>query len=64
MGSQREFADMVKFVYEKQLRPVVSKEVRGFERVDELFEIMKVNSQFGKLVVVLADEEVARASRL
>jgi D-arabinose 1-dehydrogenase-like Zn-dependent alcohol dehydrogenase len=55
MGSRKEFADMVKFVREKKLRPVVSRSVHGLdvEKIDTLFEDMKNASQFGKLVVTL-----------
>lgn len=53
MGSRKEFADMVKFVKEKKIKPVVSRTVQGLdiEVIDGLFEDMKNASQFGKLVV-------------
>lgn len=54
MGSKREFRDMVEFVREKKIRPVVSKVVKGIdnlEGIDDLFEDMKVGRQFGKLVI-------------
>jgi D-arabinose 1-dehydrogenase-like Zn-dependent alcohol dehydrogenase len=55
MGSRKEFADMVKFVREKRLKPVVSRSVHGLDidKIDTLFEDMKSASQFGKLVVTL-----------
>jgi D-arabinose 1-dehydrogenase-like Zn-dependent alcohol dehydrogenase len=55
MGSRKEFADMVQFVSEKKLKPVVSRSIHGLdvEKVDTLFEDMKNASQFGKLVVTL-----------
>ena len=55
MGSRKEFDDMVKFVAEKKLKPVVSRSVRGLDiaAVDSLFDDMKNASQFGKLVVEL-----------
>lgn len=55
MGSRKEFADMVQFVREKKLKPVVSRSVHGLDvdKVDTLFEDMKNASQFGKLVVTL-----------
>jgi hypothetical protein len=31
--------------------------MRGFESVDELFEIMKSGKQFGKLVVLLGNDQ-------
>ncbi len=62
MGSRKEFADMVKFVEEKNLKPVVSRSVSGIDNLDGingLFEDMKKASQFGKLVVEIAkDDEV------
>ncbi|KLU90985.1 hypothetical protein MAPG_09510, partial [Magnaporthiopsis poae ATCC 64411] len=53
-GSRAEFADMVKFVGEKKIRPVVSRTVKGLECVDAiegLFEELKAGKQFGKLVI-------------
>lgn len=57
MGSRKEFADMVSFVREKKLRPVVSRSVHGLDigKIDGLFEDMKSASQFGKLVVTLGE---------
>lgn len=54
MGSRREFMDMVRFVDEKKVRPVVERVVEGIENlraIDGLFELMKEGKQFGKLVV-------------
>jgi D-arabinose 1-dehydrogenase-like Zn-dependent alcohol dehydrogenase len=54
MGSRKEFADMVAFVNEKQLRPVISKVAHGLDNmrdIEGLFEEMKKGSQFGKLVI-------------
>jgi D-arabinose 1-dehydrogenase-like Zn-dependent alcohol dehydrogenase len=55
MGSRKEFADMVQFVREKKLKPIVSRSVHGLDiaKIDTLFEDMKNASQFGKLVVTL-----------
>lgn len=55
MGSRKEFAEMVQFVREKKLKPVVSRSVHGLDipKIDSLFEDMKNGSQFGKLVVTL-----------
>jgi NADPH:quinone reductase-like Zn-dependent oxidoreductase len=63
MGSRREFADMVAWVREKGVRPVVSRVVRGLEveALDGLFEDMKAGRQFGKLVVLLGDEGAQKA---
>ena len=57
MGSRKEFADMVQFVREKKITPVVSKVARGItdlSDLDGLFEGMKRGSQFGKLVVEIS----------
>ncbi|RDA83744.1 hypothetical protein CP532_3658 [Ophiocordyceps camponoti-leonardi (nom. inval.)] len=58
-GSRREFAEMVAFVAEKRIRPVVCRSVRGLgrlEEIDGLFEDMDAGRQFGKLVVEIEDE--------
>jgi D-arabinose 1-dehydrogenase-like Zn-dependent alcohol dehydrogenase len=64
MGSRKEFADMVKFVNEKNLKPVVSRYVSGglnnLEGIDSLFEDMKAGKQFGKLVIEVAKEQDAK----
>lgn len=60
MGSRKEFADMVKFVQEKGLKPVVSRSVSGIDNLDginSLFEDMKNATQFGKLVVEIAKDD-------
>ena len=54
MGSRKEFKDMVAFVNETKIRPVVSRVVKGLDslkEIDSLFEDMSKGSQFGKLVV-------------
>jgi D-arabinose 1-dehydrogenase-like Zn-dependent alcohol dehydrogenase len=55
MGSRKEFTDMVQFVREKKIKPVVSRSVHGLDvgKIDTLFEDMKSAKQFGKLVVTL-----------
>ena len=58
MGSRKEFADMVQFVRTKQLKPVISRVVQGFEDIealDGLYEDMKAGTQFGKLVVDMSN---------
>lgn len=59
MGSREEFRQMVKFVQEKQIRPVISKVVKGLrnaEGIDSLFADMKDGKQFGKLVIEISSE--------
>ncbi|KAF1976562.1 NAD(P)-binding protein [Bimuria novae-zelandiae CBS 107.79] len=59
MGSRKEFADMVQFVREHKIRPIVSRSVHGMDiaQLDGLFEDMKNASQFGKLVVTLGEKK-------
>lgn len=60
MGSRREFEEMVKFVREKKIRPVVSRVVKGLdnlEGIESLFEDMKAGRQFGKLVILIEGED-------
>lgn len=62
MGSRKEFADMVAFVREKKLKPIVSRTVHGLDiaQIDTLFDDMKNASQFGKLVVSLGDNKASK----
>lgn len=62
MGSRKEFAEMVQFVREKKLKPVVSRSVHGLdiEKINTLFDDMKNASQFGKLVVTLGDGKASK----
>ncbi|KAH7128702.1 hypothetical protein B0J11DRAFT_431934 [Dendryphion nanum] len=55
MGSRKEFAEMIDFVNQKNIKPVVSRTVNGLdiEAIDGLFDDMKNFKQFGKLVVTL-----------
>lgn len=62
MGSAKEFRDMVEFVREKQIRPVVSRVVKGLknlEGIDGLFVDMRDGKQFGKLVVEISSDSGA-----
>jgi D-arabinose 1-dehydrogenase-like Zn-dependent alcohol dehydrogenase len=62
MGSRKEFADMVRFVKEKKMKPVVSRSVYGLdiEKIETLFEDMKNASQFGKLVVTFGEDRQSK----
>lgn len=58
MGSRKEFKDMVAFVKEKKIKPIISRVVRGLDNIqeiDSLFDDMKNGSQFGKLVIEIGD---------
>lgn len=60
MGSRKEFGDMVAFVKEKKVVPVVSRVVEGLgnlEGVESLFQDMEKGSQFGKLVIRVAKRD-------
>jgi len=60
MGSRKEFAEMVEFVKNKQIKPIVSRTVSGldnFDGINGLFEDMKNASQFGKLVIKISKED-------
>ncbi|KAK4158293.1 hypothetical protein C8A00DRAFT_39483 [Chaetomidium leptoderma] len=59
MGSKAEFKEMVEFVREHKIRPVVSRVVKGLdniEGIDGLFDDMKAGRQFGKLVILIDGE--------
>lgn len=62
MGSRREFLEMVAFVEESGLRPVVSRVVQGLDidKLESLWEDMEKGRQFGKLVVRVAEDEEER----
>lgn len=64
MGSRREFRDMVAFVAEHKLVPVVSRVEAGpfdaLDRWDGLFGDMKAGKQFGKLVYKITDADKAK----
>ncbi|ENH69118.1 hypothetical protein HZS61_012904 [Fusarium oxysporum f. sp. conglutinans] len=54
MGSRKEFRDMVTFVNEKKIRPVISRTIKGLDNlqgIDDLFKDMDQGKQFGKLVI-------------
>lgn len=59
MGSRKEFRDMVAFVNEHDIKPIVSRTVKGIDNlkdIDALFDDIKNGSQFGKLVIELGDD--------
>ncbi|KAJ8604869.1 hypothetical protein MRB53_041645 [Persea americana] len=58
MGSRREFREMVAFVKDKKLKPIISRSVKGLSNlaaVDTLFQEMKDGAQFGKLVIEVGE---------
>lgn len=65
MGSRKEFKDMIAFMKEKKVKPVISQTAKGLDdlgAIDELFDVMKKGSQFGKLVVEIPED--ASSSKL
>lgn len=66
MGSRREFGDMVQFVRDTRVRPIVDRVVSGIdnlEGIEALFEDMKAGKQFGKFVVQVQGEDGKDAAR-
>ncbi|KAJ4345222.1 uncharacterized protein N0V89_011351 [Didymosphaeria variabile] len=66
MGSRQEFKEMVAFVNEHKIRPIVSRTVKGLsnlKEIDGLFAEMQEGKQFGKLVIEI-DSESQVQSRL
>ena len=66
MGSRKEFRDMIRFVKDKQIKPAVSKVVKGLNNmsgIEGLFDDMKHGRQFGKLVIEVAPEGI-KSSKL
>ncbi|KAG5294522.1 alcohol dehydrogenase [Histoplasma ohiense] len=58
MGSRKEFKDMINFVNEQKIKPIISRVVQGIDNVkaiDGLFDDMKNGTQFGKLVIELVN---------
>ena len=50
MGNDSEFMDMVKFVEEHKLRPVIDS-IRPFEEIIEAFDQMVAKNRVGKIVL-------------
>ncbi|KAM0791781.1 hypothetical protein ACM66B_004044 [Microbotryomycetes sp. NB124-2] len=51
MGSRQEFFDSVKFVEQHKIEPVVSDTLASLDEFEKGFEILKKNTQFGKIVI-------------
>ena len=67
MGSKVEFKNMVAFVAEKRIKPVISRTVHGLSdlaAIDGLFEDMKKGSQFGKLVIEIGTDRSESPAKL
>ncbi|KAI0404212.1 hypothetical protein F4802DRAFT_568444 [Xylaria palmicola] len=60
MGSRQEFRDMVAFIREHRIHPVVSRVAKGldnFEEIEALYEDIREGRQFGKLVIEISPDE-------
>lgn len=63
MGSRVEFKEMVDFVREKKIKPIVSRTVKGLDNlsgIDGLFDDIKGAKQFGKLVIEISEPGAAK----
>ncbi|KAM0270013.1 hypothetical protein ACHAQH_009600 [Verticillium albo-atrum] len=62
MGSRLEFRDMVDFVRQERIRPVVSRSIKGLDSLDAIngmFDDLRDGRQFGKLVLEISSEETS-----
>ncbi|KAI0966828.1 hypothetical protein F4678DRAFT_448292 [Xylaria arbuscula] len=60
MGSRVEFADMIAFLREHAIHPVVSRVVKGLDNlkeIEELYAEIREGRQFGKLIIEIAADE-------
>ncbi|KAJ3177783.1 hypothetical protein HDU87_004305 [Geranomyces variabilis] len=58
MGNETEFAQMIAFVEQHRIRPVVSTVCQGLDKAETVFEEMRRGSQFGKQVICIrADKQ-------
>ncbi|KAI2465513.1 oxidoreductase [Annulohypoxylon bovei var. microspora] len=67
MGSRIEFRDMVAFVREHKIKPVVSRVVKGLDNIEAingLFDDMKNGKQFGKLVIEISSPDDDAGAKL
>ncbi|KAI1381727.1 oxidoreductase [Hypoxylon crocopeplum] len=67
MGSRAEFKDMVEFVRKHQIRPVVSRVVKGLDNIDAidgLFEDIRDGKQFGKLIIEISPSDDESGAKL
>ncbi|KIX95223.1 uncharacterized protein Z520_09139 [Fonsecaea multimorphosa CBS 102226] len=51
VGSKRQFRDMLAFMEEKGVRPVIDEKVWRFERAREAYEYLRAQKFFGKVVI-------------
>ncbi|KIW67697.1 hypothetical protein PV04_06929 [Phialophora macrospora] len=53
VGSKKQFSDMLNFMEDKRVRPVVDEKIFGFEEAREAYEYLQAQKFFGKVVVDL-----------
>jgi len=63
MGSHQDLVDATRFMTEHAIVPVVSHVLEGLGSAEQGFELMKRESQFGKIVIRM-DENGQVAARL
>ncbi|OAG36778.1 hypothetical protein AYO21_09051 [Fonsecaea monophora] len=51
VGSKRQFREMLAFMEEKGVRPVVDEQVWGFEQAKQAYEYLRAQKFFGKVVI-------------
>ena len=54
LGSRTEFRDMINFVKDSRIKPIISRTVKGLDcvdAIDDMFEDIRAGKQFGKLVI-------------
>ncbi|KAJ3123019.1 hypothetical protein HK098_002275 [Nowakowskiella sp. JEL0407] len=51
LGSDEELKELLKFISEHKIKPVVSQVYEGLEQSEDAFQLMKDGKQFGKIVV-------------
>lgn len=67
MGSRREFREMVRFVAEKKIKPVIERVEHGIdnlEAIESLFDDLKAGKQFGKLIIEIANKKLHGGANL
>lgn len=67
MGSHEEFREMIKFVEQHKIRPIISKTVKGLENsegIEELFIDMRDGKNFGKLVIEIDSPRAGSPAKL
>ena len=60
MGSRQEFVDAVTFIDKHKIRPIVHTVLKGLAQTEEAFKLMDSGSQFGKIVISVADESSSK----